>query len=101
MENLEKDKTVKNLVGQFGIGALSMFLISDSIYVQTKKSGEKPISFRMYTDTTKSSKEVQIENSNLEFSEDSYTFVCLRLTKVFGAEINKHNEIKDFWDILD
>lgn len=92
----KRDKTVKNLVGQFGIGALSMFLISDSIYVQTKKSGEKPISFRMYTDTTKSSKEVQIENSNLEFSEDSYTFVCLRLTKVFGAEINKHNEIKDF-----
>ena len=34
----KSESNIENLVGKFGIGALSMFLVSDFIYVQTKKS---------------------------------------------------------------
>ncbi|WP_247917316.1 SIR2 family protein [Streptococcus oralis] len=87
---------VDDLVGRFGIGALSMFLISDSIFVQTKKSGGSPISFRMYTDPTKESKEVQMDNSNPYFEYDSYTFVRLELKKEYGDELKEKNNTSEF-----
>lgn len=87
---------VDDLVGHFGIGALSMFLISDSIFVQTKKSGDSPISFRMYTDSTKSSKEVQLENTIRYYEDDSYTFVRLELKKEYGDKLKEKNNIPEF-----
>ena len=87
---------VDDLVGHFGIGALSMFLISDSIFVQTKKSGDSPISFRMYTDSTKSSKEVQLENNIRYYEDDSYTFVRLELKKEYGDKLKEKNNIPEF-----
>lgn len=87
---------VDDLVGHFGIGALSMFLISDSIFVQTKKSGDSPISFRMYTDSTKSSKEVQLENTTRYYEDDSYTFVRLELKKEYGDALKKGKDTSEF-----
>jgi len=87
---------VDDLVGHFGIGALSMFLISDSIFVQTKKSGDSPISFRMYTDSTKSSKEVQLENTTRYYEDDSYTFVRLELKKEYGDALKKEKDTSEF-----
>lgn len=87
---------VDDLVGHFGIGALAMFLISDSIFVQTKKSGDSPISFRMYTDPTKESKEVQMDNTNLYFEDDSYTFVRLELKKEYGDKLKEKNNTSEF-----
>ena len=73
-----------------------MFLISDSIFVQTKKSGDSPISFRMYTDSTKSSKEVQLENTIRYYEDDSYTFVRLELKKEYGDKLKEKNNIPEF-----
>ena len=95
---------VDDLVGHFGIGALSMFLISDSIFVQTKKSGDSPISFRMYTDSTKSSKEVQLENTTQYYEDDSYTFVRLELKKEYGDELKEEKcapEFLEFFGLFD
>lgn len=91
---------VDDLVGHFGIGALSMFLISDSIFVQTKKSGDSSISFRMYTDSAKSSKEVQLENTTPYYEDDSYTFVRLELKKEYGDALKKKKIPQNFWNIL-
>ena len=91
---------VDDLVGHFGIGALSMFLISDSIFVQTKKSGDSPISFRMYTDSTKSSKEVQLENTTRYYEDDSYTFVRLELKKEYGDALKKEKIQSEFFGIF-
>lgn len=63
----KSESNIENLVGKFGIGALSMFLVSDFIYVQTKKSGDTPISFRMYTNNTSSNKEVKLESNMYPF----------------------------------
>ena len=87
---------VDDLVGHFGIGALSMFLISDSIFVQTKKSGDSSISFRMYTDSAKSSKEVQLENTTPYYEDDSYTFVRLELKKEYGDALKKEKDTSEF-----
>ena len=95
---------VDDLVGHFGIGALSMFLISDLIFVQTKKSGDSPISFRMYTDSTKSSKEVQLENTTQYYEDDSYTFVRLELKKEYGDELKEEKcapEFLEFFGLFD
>ena len=73
-----------------------MFLISDSIFVQTKKSGDSPISFRMYTDSTKSSKEVQLENTTRYYEDDSYTFVRLELKKEYGDALKKGKDTSEF-----
>lgn len=91
---------VDDLVGHFGIGALSMFLISDSIFVQTKKSGDSSISFRMYTDSTKSSKEVQLENTTPYYEDDSYTFVRLELKKEYGDELKEKNNTSEFLEFF-
>lgn len=95
---------VDDLVGHFGIGALSMFLISDSIFVQTKKSGDSSISFRMYTDSTKSSKEVQLENTTPYYEDDSYTFVRLELKKEYGDVLKEEtctSEFLEFFGLFD
>ena len=91
---------VDDLVGHFGIGALSMFLISDSIFVQTKKSGDSPISFRMYTDSSKSSKEVQLENATRYYEDDSYTFIRLKLKKEYGDELKKVKSAPEFLEFF-
>ena len=77
-----------------------MFLISDSIFVQTKKSGDSPISFRMYTDSTKSSKEVQLENTTRYYEDDSYTFVRLELKKNMEMHKKRKKIHQNFWNIL-
>lgn len=87
---------IENLVGKFGIGALSMFLVSDFIYVQTKKSGDTPISFRMYTNNTSSNKEVKLENNMYPFNEDSYTYIELELKEKLRSEIEKLDEIDEY-----
>ena len=65
---------VDDLVGHFGIGALSMFLISDSIFVQTKKSGDSPISFRMYTDLLN-----QVKKFSLRIPHDIMKMIHIHL----------------------
>lgn len=93
-----EEKDVENLVGHFGIGALSMFLISDEIYVQTKKGGDSPISFKMYTDLASSNKEVQNQAIKEILSGESYTFVKLELKEEFSNDLKKFTEIEDFLD---
>lgn len=92
----KSESNIENLVGKFGIGALSMFLVSDFIYVQTKKSGDTPISFRMYTNNTSSNKEVKLESNMYPFNEDSYTYIELELKEKLKSEIEKLDKIDEY-----
>lgn len=73
-----------------------MFLVSDFIYVQTKKSGDTPISFRMYTNNTSSNKEVKLESNMYPFNEDSYTYIELELKEKLKSEIEKLDKIDEY-----
>lgn len=54
----------------------------------------------MYTDSTKSSKEVQLENTTRYYEDDSYTFVRLELKKEYGDALKKEKIHQNFWNIL-
>lgn len=75
-----------NIVGHFGIGALSMFLLSDYIEIYTKKS-EAPIRHFIMQNSENTKKEVELVKNNLEKFCDSFTKIRLRLDEETSQKI--------------
>ena len=79
------------LVGKYGIGILSIFLIGEYAEIYTKKEGNVLLAFKIYIQAGKKQVNwLRVKDNFLEEDGDSYTVVKIRLKD--GLEIkNKEN----------
>ena len=86
-----KEGSCEGLVGKYGIGILSIFLIGEYAEIYTKKEGNALLSFKIYIQAGKKQVNwLRAEDNFLEKDDSSYTVVKIRLKS--GLEIkNKEN----------
>ncbi|WP_202768424.1 SIR2 family protein [Clostridium paridis] len=73
-----KKDTREGLVGKYGIGALSMFLVGDNVDIITKKSYEDMIHFKLFIKDGKK-QVIMLENNSKETSINSFTEIKIQL----------------------
>lgn len=86
-----KESSCEGLVGKYGIGILSIFLIGEYAEIYTKKEGNVLLAFKIYIQAGKKQVNwLRVKDNFLEEDGDSYTVVKIRLKD--GLEIkNKEN----------
>jgi hypothetical protein len=84
----DKNNNKEGLVGKYGIGILSIFLIGEYAEVYTKKKDRAILSLKIYIKNDKKQVEWldEIPSEIKEISEDSFTIVKIRLNTTFTEE---------------
>lgn len=84
----DKNNNKEGLVGKYGIGILSIFLIGAYAEVYTKKKDRALLSLKIYIKNDKKQVEWldEIPSEIKEISEDSFTIVKIRLNTTFTNE---------------
>lgn len=83
-----KNNNKEGLVGKYGIGILSIFLIGEYAEVYTRKKDRAILSLKIYIKNDKKQVEwlEEIPSEIKEISEDSFTIVKIRLNTTFTKE---------------
>ncbi|HFI0668571.1 TPA: ATP-binding protein [Streptococcus suis] len=80
--NSSKSSSDNGLIGKFGVGALSLFMIGDSCVINTKKCGEEVCSFQIQKDGFIVSRKSNTESTSLE--HNSFTEINLMISEKFS-----------------
>ena len=94
-----KNNSNKGLVGKYGIGILSVFLIGDYAEVYTKKSDNVLLPLKIYIEGNEKRVEWLDGNPDIGKGKESFTIVKIRLNGEMHEKLRKEN-LKDILKVL-